>query len=175
VRETGRFDKVSAVIINWNGECFFGQCIAAMMNETVKSQQIILVDNSSSDRSVEIVRKFPAVQLAQSFREDDGRVKKRTVATLGRVDQLSVELDSVIDGLLKVAGPEPAKLAPTISASSLTFESSRALGNVWTLTEIWKELGFSDLRRVFGRTRQTIDVEGSSRRAVCWVGCRQCL
>ena len=33
------------------------------------------------------------------------------------------------------------------------------MGNVWTLTEIWKELGFSDLRRVFRRTRHTIDVE----------------
>ena len=30
---------------------------------------------------------------------------------------------------------------------------------MWTLTEIWKELGFSDLRRVFRRTRHTIDVE----------------
>jgi transposase len=99
------------------------------------------------------------VQLIESFRDDAGRVKKRTVATLGRVDQLSGELDSVIDGLLKVAGREPAKLVPAISASSLTFESARALGNVWTLTEIWKELGFSDLRRVFRRTRHTIDVE----------------
>jgi transposase len=99
------------------------------------------------------------VQLIESFRDDDGRVKKRTVATLGRADQLSGELDSVIDGLLKVAGREPAKLAPTISASSLSFESARTLGNVWTLTEIWKELGFSDLRRVFRRTRHTIDVE----------------
>jgi transposase len=99
------------------------------------------------------------VQLIESFRDDDGRVKKRTVATLGRADQLSGELDSVIDGLLKVAGREPAKLVPAISASSLTFESARALGNVWTLTEIWKELGFSDLRRIFRRTRHTIDVE----------------
>lgn len=99
------------------------------------------------------------VQLIESFRDEDGRVKKRTVATLGRADQLSGELDSVIDGLLKVAGREPAKLVPAISASSLTFESARALGNVWTLTEIWKELGFSDLRRVFRRTRHTIDVE----------------
>ena len=99
------------------------------------------------------------VQLIESFRDDDGRVKKRTVATLGRADQLSGELDSVIDGLLKVAGREPVKLVPAISASSLTFESARALGNVWTLTEIWKELGFSDLRRVFRRTRHTIDVE----------------
>jgi len=99
------------------------------------------------------------VQLIESFRDDAGCVKKRTVATLGRADQLSGELDSVIDGLLKVTGRAPAKLAPTISASSLTFESARALGNVWTLTEIWKELGFSDLRRVFRRTRHTIDVE----------------
>jgi hypothetical protein len=30
---------------------------------------------------------------------------------------------------------------------------------VWALTELWKELGFSDLRRVFKRTRHTIDVE----------------
>jgi transposase len=99
------------------------------------------------------------VQLIESFRDDEGRVKKRTVATLGRADQLSGELDSVINGLLKVAGREPAKLVPAISASSLSFESARALGNVWTLTEIWKELGFSDLRRVFRRTRHTIDVE----------------
>ncbi len=99
------------------------------------------------------------VQLIESFRDDAGCVKKRTVATLGRADQLSGELDSVIDGLLKVAGREPAKLTPAISASSLTFEPARALGNVWTLTEIWKELGFSDLRRVFRRTRHTIDVE----------------
>jgi transposase len=99
------------------------------------------------------------VQLIESFRDDDGRVKKRTVATLGRADRLSGELDSVIDGLLKVAGREPAKQVPAISASCLTFESARALGNVWTLTEIWKELGFSDLRRVFRRTRHAIDVE----------------
>jgi transposase len=99
------------------------------------------------------------VQLIESFRDHDGRIKKRTVATLGRADQLSGELDSVINGLLKVAGREPGKLAPAISASSLTFESARTLGSVWTLTEIWKELGFSDLRRVFRRTRHTIDVE----------------
>lgn len=102
------------------------------------------------------------VQLVESYRDEAGRVKKRTVATLGRLDQLTGELDSVIDGLLKVSGRAPvgAKAAPAaIEASSLSFESARALGNVWTLTELWKELGFSDLSRVFRRTRHTIDVE----------------
>jgi transposase len=103
------------------------------------------------------------VQLVESYRDDAGRVKKRTVATLGRLDQLTGELDSVIDGLLKVAGREPviasSATAPVGATAGVSFESARALGNVWTLTEIWKELGFSDLRRVFRRTRHTIDVE----------------
>ena len=36
------------------------------------------------------------VQLIESFRDDAGHFKKRTVATLGRADQLRGELDSVI-------------------------------------------------------------------------------
>ena len=102
------------------------------------------------------------VQLVESYRDEAGRVKKRTVATLGRLDQLTSELDSVIEGLLKVSGRDPVGVnsgPAAIGASSLSFESARALGNVWTLTELWKELGFSDLRRVFRRTRHTIDVE----------------
>lgn len=61
--EAGGFDKVSVVIINWNGERFLEQCLAALMNQTVKPHEIILVDNASSDGSVEIARRFPSVRL----------------------------------------------------------------------------------------------------------------
>jgi hypothetical protein len=76
------------------------------------------------------------VQLVESYRDEDGRVKKRTVATLGRLDQLGSELESVISGLLRVTGrslPEPAE------PPSMTFESARSLGDVWALTELWHE------------------------------------
>ena len=96
------------------------------------------------------------VQLVELFRDDAGRVKKRTVATLGRLDQLGSELDSVIDGLMRVAGRKPLQAK---EPASVVFESARALGNVWALTELWNELGFGDLRRVFWRTRHTTDVE----------------
>jgi len=96
------------------------------------------------------------VQLVESFRDEAGRVKKRTVATLGRLDQLGGELDAVINGLLKVSG-RAALDAPR--APSVSFESARALGDVWALTELWKTLGFGELRRVFRRTRHSIDVE----------------
>lgn len=97
------------------------------------------------------------VQLAESYRDDAGRVKERTVATLGRLDQVGGELDSVINGLLKVSGREPMGERP--AAPSVAFESARVLGDVWALTELWKELGFRTLRRVFRRTRHTTDVE----------------
>ncbi|PRP68583.1 IS4 family transposase, partial [Chromobacterium amazonense] len=93
------------------------------------------------------------VQLVESYRDENGLPKQRTVATLGRLDQLGSELESVIAGLLRVTGhslPEPA---------AMTFESARALGDVWALTELWNELGFGRLRQIFCRTRHDIDVE----------------
>ena len=42
---------------------------------------------------------------------------------------------------------------------AVEFESARALGNVWALNELWESLGFGELRRVFRKTRHSIDVE----------------
>ena len=76
------------------------------------------------------------VQLVESYRDDAGRVKKRTVATLGRLDQLTGELDSVIDRLLQVPGraPDiaPPDTTPVGATTGVSFESARAFGNVWT-------------------------------------------
>lgn len=96
------------------------------------------------------------VQLVEAYRDDEGRPKQRTVATLGRLDQLNAELESVISGLLRVTGKTLPEAAPTPSVS---FESARTYGDVWALTELWNELGFDGLRKVFRRTRHTIDVE----------------
>ena len=56
-------DKVSVIIVNWNGGCFLERCLAALIDQTVKPHEIIVVDNASSDGSVEIVRQFPLVRL----------------------------------------------------------------------------------------------------------------
>ena len=96
------------------------------------------------------------VQLVEAYRDDAGRPKQRTVVTLGRLDQLDTELDSVISGLLRVTG----KSAPAaVPAPTISFESARDFGDVWALTELWNSLGFDRLQRVFGRTRHSIDVE----------------
>ena len=98
------------------------------------------------------------VQLVESYRDDAGKVKKRTVATLGRLDQVDSQLNAVFQGLMKVSGQVPTP-TPMISSPSIAFEAARAFGDVWALTELWKELGFSALRQVFRKTRHTTDVE----------------
>ncbi|CUI08759.1 Mobile element protein [Janthinobacterium sp. CG23_2] len=100
------------------------------------------------------------VQLVEAYRDDNGRPKQRTVATLGRLDQLNSELESVIAGLLRVTGKTVPAPAPV---PSLTFESTRDYGDVWALTELWNSLGFDRLRQVFRRTRHTIDIEALMR------------
>jgi GT2 family glycosyltransferase len=56
-------NALSVIIVNWNGERFLERCLAALMAQTVQPHEIILVDNASSDKSLEIVRRFPSVRL----------------------------------------------------------------------------------------------------------------
>jgi hypothetical protein len=96
------------------------------------------------------------LQLVEAFRDDTGKAKHRTLVTLGRLDQLSGSLDAVISGLLKATG-RPDVLNAALPP--VEFESARALGHVWALNELWETLGFGELRRVFRKTRHSIDVE----------------
>ena len=96
------------------------------------------------------------LQLVEAFRDDVGKAKHRTLVTLGRLDQVAGSLDAVISGLLKVSG-RPDFLNADLPA--VEFESARSLGNVWALNELWQSLGFGELRRVFRKTRHSIDVE----------------
>lgn len=93
------------------------------------------------------------VQLVEAYRDEQGRAKQRTVATLGRLDKLGDDLESVVQGLCKITGRNlPEK-------PNITFESSRALGDVWALTQLWNALGFDQLSKIFRGTRHSIQIE----------------
>ena len=127
---------------------------------------------------IKVTRSGPRqyVQLVEAYRDDSGRPKQRTVATLGRLDQMDGSLESVISGLLRVTG-QPA-VSPSLSVASASssscvsstapdtasppvihFESARDFGDVWALTQLWNLHGLDRLRTLFRRTRHTIDVE----------------
>ena len=110
---------------------------------------------------IKVTRRGPNryVQLVEAYRDPTGKPKQRTLATLGRLDQLNTELNSVIAGLQRVTGQVPTAIAPPVRPPTLSFDAARDFGDVYTLTELWNALGFDGLRRVFRHTRHSIDVE----------------
>ena len=98
-------------------------------------------------------------QLVESYRDEQGRPRQRTLATLGRTDESGGQVDALLQGLLRVKG-RPASLG---SPPQVQFESALALGDVWVLHQLWHELGFDRLHAVFRRARFTTAVEQAIR------------
>ena len=48
---------------------------------------------------------------------------------------------------------------PCTAIHPIWFESTRTLGEVWALAELWTGLGLLALRGIFAKTRRRIDVE----------------
>lgn len=60
------------IVVNWNGKQFLDVCLLAMRRQTFRDFETILVDNGSSDGSVEYVRTaYPEVKLV-SLPENGG-------------------------------------------------------------------------------------------------------
>jgi transposase len=99
------------------------------------------------------------VRLVESFRNEDGQPRQRTVATLGRLDEQGGPLDALLNGLLRAKGRPVADG----DAPQVRFESALALGDVWALDALWHELGFNRLAAIFRRARFTTAVEHAIR------------
>ena len=99
------------------------------------------------------------VRLVESFRNENGQPRQRTVATLGRLDESGGPVDALLNALLRAKGRPAGEGDP----SQVRFESALALGDVWTLDALWHELGFHGLGAIFRRARFTTAVEHAIR------------
>lgn len=111
---------------------------------------------------IKVTRRGPNryVQLVEAYRDAaTGKPKQRTIASLGRIDLLNTELNSVIAGLQRVTGQTPTPPTAPLAPPTVSLDAARDFGDVYTLTELWNALGFDGLRSVFRHTRHSIDVE----------------
>ena len=58
------YGKATVIVVNWNGKRFLDECLTALGRQTYPNFGVILVDNGSTDGSVEFVReRFPRVDI----------------------------------------------------------------------------------------------------------------
>jgi len=98
-------------------------------------------------------------QIVESFRDANGQPRQRNLLTLGRVDENDGQVDKVLQALLKARGHGPTDTA----TPQVQFESALALGDVWALDQLWREIGFDCLAGVFRQARYTSPVEHAIR------------
>lgn len=97
-------------------------------------------------------------QLVESFRNEDGKPRQRTVCTLGRLED-GGEVDTLIASLQRARG-----IAPVASPlDGLRFTGSRHAGDVWALSELWRSLGFDGLASAWRRSKTELDMLGCLR------------
>jgi GT2 family glycosyltransferase len=53
-----RLPRVSVIIVNFNGQDYLENCLVSLQQQTYPDYEIILVDNASSDRSIEIAQQY---------------------------------------------------------------------------------------------------------------------
>ncbi|PKO60764.1 MAG: IS1634 family transposase [Betaproteobacteria bacterium HGW-Betaproteobacteria-18] len=92
-------------------------------------------------------------QLVESFRNEEGKPRQRTVCTLGRLEA-GGEVDTLIASLQRARGMAPAASA----LEGLRFTDSRHAGDIWALSELWRSLGFDELATAWRRSKTEVDV-----------------
>lgn len=92
-------------------------------------------------------------QLVESFRNEEGKPRQRTVCTLGRLEA-GGEVDTLIASLQRARGITPAASA----FADLRFTGSRHAGDTWALSQLWRSLGFDDLASAWRRSKTEVDV-----------------
>ena len=76
------FEKVTIAVITYNGEHLLQECLSAIKSQDYPEYEIMVIDNNSTDHSVDLVReKFPEVKILQ-MKENRGPNPARNVAIL---------------------------------------------------------------------------------------------
>ena len=126
-------NKVSIIVVNWNGERFLKDCLGALTCQSHPNYEIILVDNGSRDASVQLTREnFPQVKIV-ALSDNRG-------FTGGNAAGLEVVQGAYIALVNNDARPEQTWLEKLIEpmlrdytvgicASKLIFENSRAVNS----------------------------------------------
>lgn len=96
------------------------------------------------------------VQLVESFRDENGQPRQKTLATLGRYEKVIAEADALINSLGKLLGRADGNQPNDFRVA---FEASRSHGEIHVLQSLWEQLGFDLLRRVFRTSSRTTDIE----------------
>jgi GT2 family glycosyltransferase len=160
--------EVSVIIVNYNTSLLAEQCIASVYAHTMaNSFEIIVVDNASSDRSIEnITTQFPEIQLLQNQSNlGFGKANNQGInLALGEFvfllnSDTVLHSDAIGTFVKYMRRPENSRVAVCGAALSTgTDRPATSFGNFPGIFQCISSLGFSYLYRSYYRKHLDIGV-----------------
>ena len=102
------------------------------------------------------------LRLVESYRDENGRVRQRHIAQLGRLDELDEkQIQGLINNLRRFTSDSPPEEDEKVTPK---FQRALEVGPTWLLTELWETLGLGPmLRQALRFGRRVFDVEAAVR------------
>jgi len=108
-------DLISIVIPNYNGESTIGKCLEAAFSSRYDNFEVVVVDDCSADKSVEIIKRFPCKLV--ELKERSGASKARNAGARNSRGKLLFFIDSdciVQEDALSIAAASYAENGPEV-------------------------------------------------------------
>lgn len=131
--------KVSVVIPVYNEEKVIAQCIKSLLNQTYQDQEIILVDDGSSDKTVEIIKSFP-VRLLQQNHQGPGAARNLGASQAKGKILVFVDADMTFDKRFIFDLVKPillGKAKGTTSKQEYVANWENIWARCWNINEGW--------------------------------------
>lgn len=110
---------LSVIIPNYNGEKTIGKCLETVFASRYENFEVIVVDDCSTDDSVEIIKKFPCTLIR--LREHSGASKARNTGALNATGEALFFIDA--DCLLE---------EDTLDIAGRSFREDSVIGGTYT-------------------------------------------
>jgi len=78
VKKSYNTQKVSIIVTTYNSAAFVENCLDSLLNQTIENVEIIVVDDASTDNTVEILKNYPSIKVVKLV-ENRGTYNARNV------------------------------------------------------------------------------------------------
>jgi len=156
---------VSVIVLNWNNSKDLEVCLNSLKKQTYSDYEVIVVDNASTDNSIEIIKKFPKFRLIQN-KKNYGFAKGNNIGIENAKGEYIITLnnDTKVDSkwieeLVNVAETHPE--AGSLSSKMLFFDKLDTINSIglklyWDGKAVDEAFGekdkgqYEEIKEVFG-------------------------